>query len=511
MKLVLSSLLSLVCLFLPTLAFSQNQELPPGCDPDDPNTCLEDPEDYQVPLFCLGGETAILQVGISDDLRIEFTLIFKDGSANRDSYQVYFGIGDRSIATGKSDKEERVMRVQCTQNTGVCRGSISVDKATALLYGKLDFADKTVNVEVRKPGGRDRPTICLGKYFDGDEVRAANSRDKRVLCQFKVAEGGDTSFKGKGFYSPNGYGFEHDDDDTTSSLFHMTMEGFPTDTVYRACKQTPEGTYEMLYSFRSYDIQNASDASIYGALGSEDQETFDNQEIFYSYDLLAQLLGDADQVEGEALSLSYSNINSSNNQQSSIKSSGRGNRKKRRRRRRRREATRRNLQISEIGGNSVNHWLGADPSNDGTIYIAESCKGDVPTNAVGTVVCGESLEGDERGCLELQQDTAAEGAGILCHEPGEAFGLLVLKVKELPAGSYSVCVNGSAISDTLTLESHTIGSDEKSHGSVKLTDEQSVADAASDVSLLGIDLDAVTSVSVSDDNCVTDLLNVTVP
>ncbi|MCB0333807.1 MAG: hypothetical protein KDD55_09935, partial [Bdellovibrionales bacterium] len=459
MKLFLSCSLFLLSALSPLFALAQQQQLPPGCNPDDPNTCLEDPDDYQVPLFCIGGETALLQIGISGDLRIEFTLIFKDGSASRDSYQVYFGIGDRSIATGKSDKEERVMRVECTQNTGVCRGSMSVDKATALLYGKLDFADKTVNVEVRKPGGRDRPSICLGKYFDGDEVRAANSRDKRVLCQFKPVQGGDNSLKGKGFYSPNGYGFEHDEDDSTASLFHMTMENFPTDTVYKACKLTPEGTYEMLYSFRSFDIQSASDSSIYGALDSEDQESFDNQELFYSYDLLGQLIGDADQLEGEALSLSYSQINSSTNQTSASKSSSRGNRRKRRRRARR-EASRRALEISEIGGNSVNHWLGADPSNDGTIYISESCQGDVPTNAVGTIVCGDNLDGDDRDCLELQQVTATEGGGILCKEPGEAFGLLVLKVKDLDAGTYTVCVNGSAISDILTMESVVIGADE---------------------------------------------------
>ncbi len=467
--------------------------------------CQDKIEETFFPLYCDSGLTASMRIGISENFQMGFTITF-DGQSPAKKMSLFFvdGLVEKGTVT-----ERKVTNIQCpgtlTEGSEVCEGELKIfknplgeEQEETSRYSKIkqifNFEQQVINISLRR--GKEGKDYCLGKFINDEESLARNSRSVRTLCNFIPAE--ETSeVTGKGHFNPEGYGTEGD------AHFHMSFTGLPTDRTLRACALSGVGRYRQMLQFRSYDA-NTTDAEIYGDLDEAEQGEFDDKKIDYSYDLLRDLtIGDTAFDSNISFVPNLSQVNLGIGGQSASKATKKGNRKRRRKRRRdkREGASRRSLLMAAADvsatanvNEDVFKWLSFDPQSSTSLYISDTCKGDVSTKAYGRLVCGDAANIGEtsRKCVALSGDS---GEGTGCIEPrsgGFTFGSV--RVKDLSDGEYTVCLDNEAIATKLVIETDETGS----FGLLEFTDSEALKNEMSQLVLINSDLDEVSAIGISE-------------
>jgi len=513
----------LLLILLPVASLSAGEELPPGCDPD--NLTPECAPEINLPIYCDSGVSATFDVSLNDDFDFAFTATFE---GNAPGNKLDFYVADGNVSAGNA-KEAKVTRMSCVDKQSgsgqVCTGAATLAKLEKL-GEKLDFEQSVLTFLLRKKS----KDVCIGKFTNNAEQITDNGKTEQVFCGFiPTSEEDAQSFFGYGYFSANGYGTEGD------APFHMTFEGFPAGATVKGCTAKSGSTkYREVLSFKVYEA-GATDAEVYGStLTVTEQDHINSNKQEYSYDLHNQLNGSSDSGLSMAIGIpslgSVSKVNSSisgNSAKAGTSSSNKSRKKKkkaRKRKSRKRKARTKSIQADALvmavkaSGKKSNknqeifQWLEFNPLVD-VVYIAPNCRGDVPSKSYGLVRCGDDPKsgggpiGEKGGCINLTNtDTAAEYNGNLCQIPRTKYNEAVVKVGDLPAGEYTVCLNDTALSTSLVVASDSDGT----RGEIHITDNPELASQISSIVYYNGDLTSLQSVEISDNGaCSTVLMSAT--
>lgn len=459
----------------------------------------EEPPEVNLTTYCKGNETAPFRIGVDSNFDIEFRATFADKSPGK-RLQLYFI--DGNVQNGKVN-EQRITRMKCSpQGEGeVCVGTISLERSQKL-ENSFNFDQAVINVSLRQ--GKRGKDLCLGKFTNDPEKISRNSRTERIFCSF-IPTDESNGVTGEGHFNPGGYGTEAD------AHFHLRLTGLEAGNQYRGCSVTGENRYRQAFTFTSYDA-NTTDAEIFGALNEDEQAEFNARKIDYSYDLYRSVnaVADADLQSLFSINLSQINFGISSSSASQARKSGNRKRARARRRRRRKNANRRRrafamaYDMQSVRANSfgedVFKWLSFDPNSGGEVYIADKCKGDVPTNSYGRIVCGDSVTvPDDRNCITLTGDDESLTANA-CKEPKSGYNLVSLRVKDFEDGEYTVCIDGIAVSEKLTVETDEVGA----FAELEITDNATIEEQMTNAAFFSGDLSSVSTVGISEtEDCAT--------
>jgi len=436
----LSFLLPLFILF-PVLLQAQSDE----CSEEAPEKCRVD-----LNLFCEGGEKIPLAFSLNLDTfqTLDFTTIF---SAAPPASRLPLVFVDGEVEAGNV-REGGVTRLRC--NGSVCTGSISIAKLQELST-RFDIDQAVVTVVLRKRTrfGKD---VCIGKFVNDPDVVATNLSDERQVCTLEPTAGNE-SLIANGFFEPGGYGTEG------IPRFHLAIEGMDTSKVYRACSVTGADRYQKVFTFQPVELATAVDAEIYGSLNTDQQAEFDANRELYSYELRRSLESFSSSMSSTSSNRFFPSLSlinksvSSTSAQASKKKWNKRSRKRRRERRRKKKLkssrelilASRDVEISAARRQDVLGWLNFDPLG-ATVVISESCKSDVVAKSVGTLVCGNAAENPNRNCerFTFADDTLGATA---CREVTSDVGKLVIRVRDDNPRELTVCLNGVAFGETVSV------------------------------------------------------------
>ncbi len=458
------SLVSACLIFLvlfPVLLLAQSDE----CSIETPEKCRVD-----LNLFCEGGERIPLAFSLNLDTfqTLDFTTTF---SAAPPSNRLPLVFVDGEVESGNV-REGGVTRLQC--NGSVCTGSISIAKLQEL-SARFDLDQAVVTVVLRKRTrfGKD---VCIGKFVNDPDVVASNLSDERQVCTLEPTPGNE-SVTAEGFFEPGGYGTDG------VPRFHLSIEGLDTTKRYRACSVTGTGRYEKVFSFRPVELATAVDSEIYGSLSAEAQAEFDSNRELYSYELRRSLeslsTGDLSTSSNRffpSLSLINKSVSATTAKSTSKKWNKRTRKLRRERRRKKklkssRELIRvsRDVEISATRRQEVLGWLNFDPLG-ATVVISPNCKSNVAENAIGTLVCGNAAENPNRKCerFTFADDTLGATA---CREVTSDVGKLVIRARDDAPQDLTVCLNGVAFGETVSVTDENQSLTEISYaGKLQITD-----------------------------------------
>lgn len=455
-----SFLLPLFILF-PVLLQAQSSE----CSAKNSENCRVD-----LAVFCEDGERVPLSFSINLDTfqTLEFKATFPSVPPAQQMPIVFV---DGEVERGKV-REGRVTRLRC--NGSVCTGSITFEKLQELST-RFDIEQAVITVVLRKRTrlGKD---VCIGKFINDPEVVENNRSAERQVCTLEPTAGNE-SLIANGFFEPGGYGTDG------TPRFHLAIEGMDTSKEYRACSVTGDGRYQKVFTFQPVELATAVDAEIYGSLNTDQQAEFDANKDLYSYELRRSLQSFSSSMSSTGSNRffpSLSLINKSVSATTAKSTKKKWNRRTRKIRKERRKKKKlkssralilasRDVEISVTRRQEVLGWLNFDLLG-ATVVISESCKSDVVAKSVGTLVCGNAAENENRECKTFVfGDENLEATA--CREVNPNLGKLVIRARDDASRDLTVCLNGVAFGETVSVTDENRFANQISYaGKLQITD-----------------------------------------
>ncbi|MGA1192617.1 MAG: hypothetical protein ACO3XO_10085 [Bdellovibrionota bacterium] len=161
----------------------------------------------------------------------------------------------------------------------------------------------------------------------------------------------------------------------------------------------------------------------------------------------------------------------------------------------------RDIELSAGRRQEVLGWLNFDPLG-ATVVISPNCNSNVAENAIGTLVCGNAAENPNRICERFTFTDDTLGA-TACREVTPNIGKLVIRVRDDAPQELTVCLNGVAFGETVSVTDENQSATGTSYaGQLKITDSaelvaNTIYNGIPSFVLLPTPVSGVTSVALS--------------